>query len=65
MSKMKSRFGPAIAGILLAGTTVLAGCEAAPEPQVTRTSSTETTTTTTPRPVVTTSTTTTEKVQQR
>jgi len=63
MTKTKSRFGLAIAGILLAGTAVLAGCEAPPEPQVTRTSSTETTTTT-PRPVVTTSTTTTEQVQQ-
>lgn len=63
MTKTNSRLGLAIGGLLLAGTALLAGC-GAPEPRVTRTSSTEQTTTTTPPPVLSTTTTTTEQVQR-
>ena len=63
MTNTTSKFGLAVATVLLAGTAVLAGC-GAPEPQVTRTSSTEQTTTTTPPSVVSTTTTTTQQVQR-
>lgn len=63
MANTKSKFGVALGLALLAGSTVLAGCDASPPP-VTRTISSEQTTTTMPRPVVSSTTTTTQQTER-